>query len=168
MTRRRREHLAAPEPLEAILHRAGENRFARVRPPIPSAVWRDAVGARIAERATPTFLSGGLLVLRVGSSVWGHELSLLAEDVCARLRERGVAVREADADLRATIAKAATSNLAWQAATSPPEQEEISEVRRAARAPRSAAGENALPDRTKLACREGPPSTRGNGRDRSY
>ena len=76
--------LAAPEPLEAILARAGESRFARSRPPIAAAVWRDAVGARIAERAPPAGARGRRpRCSRVPSSVWAHELSLLADDVCA-------------------------------------------------------------------------------------
>jgi hypothetical protein len=90
----RRPPLASPEAVEDILGRAGESRFARVRPPIAAKVWRDAVGARIAERAVPISLYGASLVLRVASSVWAHELSLLSEDVCSRLRERGVEVRE--------------------------------------------------------------------------
>jgi len=90
----RRRSLASPETVEDILGRAGESRFARVRPPIPPKLWRDAVGARIAERAAPLSLYGGCLVLRVASSVWAHELSLLSEEVCTRLRERGVDVRE--------------------------------------------------------------------------
>jgi len=91
---RRRERSGAPESLEAILDRAGENRFARIRSPVAGRVWRAAVGARIAERALPVSLFGGVLLLRVPSSVWAHELSLLAEDLCARLRQHGVAVRE--------------------------------------------------------------------------
>ena len=94
MARRSRFPLSAPEPLRAILDRAGENRFARTREAIPVALWRDAVGARIAERAFPVSLEDGTLVLRVPTSVWAYELSLLADDVCARLKERGVVVRE--------------------------------------------------------------------------
>lgn len=84
----------APESFEAILDRAGENRFARLRPPVTPKIWREAVGARIAERAVPVSLSGGVLLLRVATSVWAHELSLLAETVCERLRERKVHVHE--------------------------------------------------------------------------
>ena len=94
MARRSRYPLSSPEPLRAILDRAGENRFARVREAVPAAVWRDAVGARIAERAFPISLEDGTLLLRVPSSVWANELSLLADEVCARLKERGVVARE--------------------------------------------------------------------------
>jgi hypothetical protein len=90
----RRPPLFAPETVEDILGRAGESRFARVRPPIPAKVWRAAVGPRIAERAVPLSIYGDALLLRVASSVWAHELSLLTEDVCLRLREHGVNVHE--------------------------------------------------------------------------
>ncbi len=94
MARRSRNSLAAPEAVQAILARAGEDRFARSREAIATPLWRDAVGARIAERAYPLSLSDGVLLLRVPTSVWAHELSLLAEDVCGRLRARGVHARE--------------------------------------------------------------------------
>lgn len=93
MRRRTRQPLAEPEALDAILGRTGENRFARARPPFDAKLWRDSVGARIAERAQPIALQDGALLLRVPNSVWAHELSMLAEDVCSRLRERGVEVR---------------------------------------------------------------------------
>jgi predicted nucleic acid-binding Zn ribbon protein len=92
--KKKRESLAHPESLEAILDRAGENRFAKARPPIDERVWREAVGARIADRVQPLSLRDGVLLLRVPSSVWAHELSLLADHVCARVRERGLEVRE--------------------------------------------------------------------------
>jgi hypothetical protein len=91
--RRPRQPLAEPEALDAILGRTGENRFARSRPPFDTKLWRDAVGARISERAQPIAIQDGSLLLRVPNSVWAHELSMLSEDVCSRLRERGVEVR---------------------------------------------------------------------------
>lgn len=207
MVRRARKPLLAPEPFEAILERAGESRFARVRPPIATRVWREAVGARIAERARPVSIWDGVLLLQVANNVWAHELSLLADDVCARLRERGIEVRSlrfrvgsmgivdrpaerrmaravpkvfvvppevtgalgsvGDDALRASIARAAAANLAWQSVSRPAPQQEISEAQRAARAPRGAAGETAPPDRAKPASRAGAPRTRGGGSDRS-
>jgi hypothetical protein len=94
MRRRPRKPLAAPESVEGILGRAGESRFSSVRPAVAPTVWRDAVGARIAERTVPLSLYGGVLLLRVPSSVWAHELSMLSSELCARLRERGVDVRD--------------------------------------------------------------------------
>ena len=93
MRRRTRISLEEPEAVDTILARTGENRFARTRPPFDGRLWRESVGARIAERAQPIALQDGCLVLRVPNSVWAHELSMLAEDVCSRLRERGVEVR---------------------------------------------------------------------------
>ena len=181
--RRSRHASRAPESLEAILARAGESRFARARPPIASRVWHDAVGARIADNASPVSLSGGVLLLRVSTSVWAHELSLLADEVRARLRERGIEVQKlrfhvgampaverpperrvsravpaprelppevargldqiGDPALRAAIARAAKSNLAWQEATRPAEPRSPSEAQQGARAPRAAEGETA-------------------------
>ncbi len=203
----RRRALAAPEPVGAILDRAGESRFARARPPIDEAVWREAVGPRIAERAHPVSLAGGVLLLRVASSVWAHEISLLSGEVCARLAARGIQARELrfrvgsvpevdrpaerrvsrsvptpaalpgelasalrgldDESLREAIGRAAAANLAWQAFAGPAPQQEISEARRAARAPRSAAGESAPSDRTSPAARARRPGTSGGGRGRS-
>jgi hypothetical protein len=96
MTRpkRGRPNLLRPEALGAILSRAGENRFARTREALPGPLWREAVGARIAERAYPMSIEDGVLWLRVPSSVWANELSLLSDELRARLKERGVAVRE--------------------------------------------------------------------------
>lgn len=208
MSRRRaRDKLAAPEPFEAILERAGENRFARSRPPIAAAVWREAVGARVADRARPVTLDDGVLLLRVPSSVWAHELSLLADEVCARLRSRGVDARQLrfrvgqvpavdrpperrvartvpsvfvvpaevaraldavdDDTLRASIAKAAAANLAWQTIARPAPPMQVTEARRAARAPQSAEGGSAPPDRATPASPAGAPGSGAGGRDRS-
>ncbi len=92
--RRHRSKMVFPEPLGTILERSGESRFARIRPAVPRALWREAVGARIADRAFPVSLYGGVLLLRVPSSAWAHELSLLTAEVCARLKERGIHARE--------------------------------------------------------------------------
>jgi hypothetical protein len=207
MKRRFRQRLVAPESMDTLLERAGESRFARVRPPISAALWREAVGARIAERARPVSLWGGVLLLRVPSSVWAHELSLLTDEMCARLRERGVDARElrfrvgaldaverpperriartvpttftvppeltdaldelGDSELRATIERAAAANLAWQSISGPTPPQEVSEARRAARAPRVVAAGTAPPDRAKPASRGGEPRTRGGERGRS-
>ncbi len=94
MSLRPRSAPVRPERLDAILTRTDVSRVAREREPIPASMWRDAVGARIAERARPLSLQDGTLTLLVASSVWAHELSLLTDDVRARLLERGVAVRE--------------------------------------------------------------------------
>lgn len=92
--RRRRETLAAPESLAAVLGRAGEQQVARSRFPIAPHVWAQAVGLRIAERARPVALDRGVLTVRAATSVWASELSLLAPEILARLRAAGVPVRE--------------------------------------------------------------------------
>jgi hypothetical protein len=201
-----RKRLFAPEALDQILDRAGENRFARARPPVAASVWRDAVGARIAERAQPISLWNGVLVLRTATSVWAHELSLLSDDICGRLRDRGVEARQlrfqvgpvtaverpaerriartvpkaqalpselagvlsmlGDEALRAVIARAAASNLAWQSVVRPATGP-LSEAQRAVRAPRSAEGEIVPPGRTPPASRGEGTNTPASGRDRS-
>jgi hypothetical protein len=92
--RPRRPALDRPEPLEGVIERAGENRFARAKPPISDRAWADAVGLRIADRAKPIFLERGVLVVRAATSVWATELSLLSEALLERLRAQGFAVTE--------------------------------------------------------------------------
>lgn len=90
--RRRRKNLAAPEALEDLLDRAGEDRFAKRRTPIPMREWKLAVGPRIADRAHPVQLERGVLTVKVATSVWANELQMLAPEIVARLRVRGFAV----------------------------------------------------------------------------
>lgn len=75
----------APESLEEVLDRAGENRFARKQLPIPLARWRAAVGPRIADRARPLELARGVLTVKVATSVWANELSMLAPQIISKL-----------------------------------------------------------------------------------
>lgn len=90
--KRFRKRLDAPEPLEELLDRAGEDRFAKKRVPIPVREWRAAVGPRIADRARPWTLERGVLTVRVATSVWANELQMLAPELVARLKARGIAV----------------------------------------------------------------------------
>lgn len=90
--KRRRAKLEAPEPIEALLDRAGEARFAKHKVPIPVREWRAAVGPRIADRARPMSLERGVLVVRVATSAWATELQMLAPELVARLRVRGFGV----------------------------------------------------------------------------
>src|SRR4051812_14537265 len=92
--RPRRPSLKQPEPIEGVIDRAGENRFARNRPPVSARVWAAAMGARIADRARPVYLENGVLTVRVATSVWANELSLLQASLIARLRNEGVEVKE--------------------------------------------------------------------------
>lgn len=90
--RRRRKNLEAPELIEDLLDRAGENRFAKKRAPIPRREWRAAVGPRIADRAQPMAIERGVLIVKVTTSVWANELQMLAPELLARLRVRGFSI----------------------------------------------------------------------------
>ncbi len=90
MARRRRKRMMAPEGIGALLARAGEDRFAPNRAPVPPHVWAAAVGGRIAERTRPVGIDRGILLVRAATSVWATELSLLSEALVARLRSAGV------------------------------------------------------------------------------
>lgn len=83
----KRKRLDAPEPLEELLERAGENRFARKQLPMPLARWRTAVGPRIADRARPIAIERGVLVVKVVTSVWANELSMLSSEIMKKLAE---------------------------------------------------------------------------------
>ena len=83
----RRRRLDSPEPLDTVLDRAGENRFAKRQLPVPLAVWRAAVGPRIADRARPIALERGVLVVKVTTSVWANELSMLAPKILEKLAQ---------------------------------------------------------------------------------
>jgi hypothetical protein len=90
--RRRRPRLAAPETLEGVIARAGEDRFARTRGPLSERIWAQCVGARIAERARPLSLEAGVLTVRAATSTWASELSLLETTILERLRASGIDV----------------------------------------------------------------------------
>jgi len=83
-----------PEGIDAVLERAGDNRFAKRPVAIPAQTWTRAVGFRIADRAKPLSLERGVLTVRVASSVWASELSMLASSVISRLRDGGIEVAE--------------------------------------------------------------------------
>jgi hypothetical protein len=87
MKRRSRTKMKAPEALGNVLARAGEDRFAPSRAPMPPHVWLAAVGPRIAERTRPVAIEDGTLVVRVASSAWASELSLLSDALLARIRK---------------------------------------------------------------------------------
>lgn len=91
---RPRPHLHQPERIESLLQRAGEDRFANRRAPFPARIWVFAVGPRVAERSRPISVEGGVLTVRVATSVWANELSLLADSILARLARAGVQARE--------------------------------------------------------------------------
>jgi predicted nucleic acid-binding Zn ribbon protein len=86
----RRPRLDAPEAIGVVIDRSGEDRFASHRAPIAEHAWRRAVGARIADRAKPISLENGVLVVKVATSAWAHELSLMKTDLLKPLATHGV------------------------------------------------------------------------------
>ena len=75
-----------------MLGRSEPSAPASLRPNVSKHDWLAAVGPRIAERAEPIEIDRGTLIVRVATSVWASELSLLAIPIKARLAERGVVV----------------------------------------------------------------------------
>jgi hypothetical protein len=78
-----------PTTLGALL---GHAALARRADRVDRDTWVKAVGERVAQRTEPTTLSQGVLLVRVASSVWAQELSLLAPTIVGRLRASGVLV----------------------------------------------------------------------------
>ncbi|HMA92722.1 MAG TPA: DUF721 domain-containing protein [Polyangiaceae bacterium] len=61
--------------------------------PLDACTWREAIGERIATRSSPEHLRDGVLTLRVASSVWAQELSLLSQTIIERLAPLGFRVQ---------------------------------------------------------------------------
>lgn len=60
--------------------------------PLDAFTWRQAIGERIASHSSPEHLRDGVLTLRVSSSVWAQELSLLSQTIIERLAPLGFRV----------------------------------------------------------------------------
>lgn len=84
---------------------------------ISAADWERAVGARLAQKARPERLSAGVLMVRVPTSTWAQELSLLSPVVLERLRAAGHRVEQ----LRFSVSP-----------VRPPPEPPVTKVRRAA------------------------------------
>ena len=194
--KRKRSRLDHPETIDAILARAGEDRFAQKQPPISIVVWRAAVGARIADQAIPISLERGTLVVRVRSSTWASELSMLSDMILARLHHHELDVRRLvfrtgrlelpqrpierretrtvpapvplPAIVRREVEGVADDELREAIASAASRAlATFNESQRAARGPRSAETESARPDRTDRADPEAATRNRGGGRGRS-
>ncbi|MBV9336191.1 MAG: DUF721 domain-containing protein [Solirubrobacterales bacterium] len=50
-------------------------------------VWREAVGAAIAQEALPTSERGGILTISCSASVWAQELDLMGPAIVGRLNK---------------------------------------------------------------------------------
>jgi predicted nucleic acid-binding Zn ribbon protein len=51
-------------------------------------VWAEAVGEAIASEATPRSERGGIVTVACSSSLWAHELDLMAPSILAALNQR--------------------------------------------------------------------------------
>lgn len=83
-----------PSLLESLLHKF-------LKPPpglhaagIDDATWREAVGPAIVRRAIPQRLQDGTLYVRVATSAWAQQLSMLQETLREKLAERGYTVHK--------------------------------------------------------------------------
>ncbi len=92
-SRGKRSSARGPQLLGALLEdaRARSARAAEAGR-IDAELWRRVVGPRIGDRTAPGRLERGTLLVRVASAVWAQELSLLSDDIIARLRAAGLAV----------------------------------------------------------------------------
>jgi hypothetical protein len=61
---------------------------------ITLADWRRAIGDRLAQKTHPERIVDGVLTVRVPSSTWAQELSLLSDVVLARLSAAGHRVQK--------------------------------------------------------------------------
>ena len=56
---------------------------------VPTHVWLQAVGKRVAERSRPERLGDGCLPVTVATAAWAQELSMLSQSITARLAQLG-------------------------------------------------------------------------------
>ncbi len=93
---KKKRQLRGVEQLGAVLGRVSDiappTSAPNSRAPVSARDWEAAVGTRIAARAMPAKLDRGVLHVRVASSTWAQELSLLGEPIVAQLRARGIQV----------------------------------------------------------------------------
>lgn len=61
--------------------------------PLDAFTWQQLLGDRIAARSSPDSIRDGVLTIKVVSSVWAQELSLLSTTIIARLAKAGIAVK---------------------------------------------------------------------------
>jgi predicted nucleic acid-binding Zn ribbon protein len=103
---------AQPISLRALLVKSHAAAAAAGGIAVDSEVWHQAVGERIARHARPGRLSRGALTVHVSSSVWAQELSLLADELRARLKNHGVEVTALRFTVTASLAGAEKSAVA--------------------------------------------------------
>jgi hypothetical protein len=91
---RRRKQLKDPEPLSRVLSRSSPDRPLPAGCPIAPHVWKQAVGPRIVERASPVRLDGRTLTVQAATAVWVQELTFLAPTIIGRLAACGIVVEK--------------------------------------------------------------------------
>ncbi|MCS6901914.1 MAG: DUF721 domain-containing protein, partial [Polyangiaceae bacterium] len=68
---------------------------AHLRPSnVDDATWRRVVGPGVVRCAMPLRLREEVLTVRVSSSAWAQQLSMMREILCERLKEAGYKVRD--------------------------------------------------------------------------
>ncbi len=102
----------APAPKGAV----GGASFAAGPPPVDEIAWRRIVGMGVALRSRPVRFVRGTLWVRVASSAWAQELSLLQSTLVARLATYGLKVEH----IRFQVGEIAPANRAPRVEAPPP------------------------------------------------
>jgi predicted nucleic acid-binding Zn ribbon protein len=80
-------HRRAPRPGGEAFRAARDAAAPRTDLAAAEAVWRDAVGERVAAAAAPASMSAGTLTVECIDGVWAQELDLMQAALLERLRE---------------------------------------------------------------------------------
>jgi hypothetical protein len=83
---------AGPTPLSALVGSVRADMARAGGCALDAFTWQRVIGERIASRSRPETLRDGVLTLRVASSVWAQELSLLSATIIERLASAGFVV----------------------------------------------------------------------------
>lgn len=78
---------SSPRPLAGAVGRLAEELVPPTALARVQAAWAGAAGEAIAREATPVSERGGVVTVACSSSVWAHELDLLAPAIVDRLQE---------------------------------------------------------------------------------
>ena len=85
---------AAPERVEFILARKGEQRFANQSFPISMELWRAVLGPKIAQKCLPYSFKNGVLEILVPNSAWASELSFLELEIRNLFKENHIVLNK--------------------------------------------------------------------------
>ena len=85
----KRPKMKRPVQIAALLETvfAGKPAQKRIREAKAWQFWEEAVGAHIASKATPVAFRDGTLTVRVSSSAWMQQLSLMKRDIIGQLND---------------------------------------------------------------------------------